>query len=100
MATEILIFFYFALAAMIPFLFFTCVSSACRDKGGPTRNLSIMLSQYVAKFPLIICFYHLLLTVGLAAFCIREVTQNMSVAVDLNYYTKTSIRATEVRSYS
>jgi hypothetical protein len=97
MANEIYVFFYYALAAIIPFLLFSLLSSACRVKGGPTRSLAVMLSLYVAKFPLIIFLYHLLLTVGLSAFCVQEVAQNMSVAVDLNYYTKTSIRATEVR---
>lgn len=99
-ANVILVFFYYAIAAIIPFLLFSCLSSACRDKGGPTRSLTIMLCQYISKFPLIICLYHLLLTIGLAAFCVQEVQENMSVAVDLNYYTKTSIRATEVRYYA
>jgi hypothetical protein len=98
MANEIYVFIYYALAAIVPFLLFSCLSSACRSKGGPIRSLTVMLSLYVSKFPLILCIYHLCLTFALSAFCVREVTQNMNVAVDLNYYTKTSIRATEVKS--
>lgn len=95
---ELVPFLYYGAAVLAPFLLFCCISSAYGNSKGPSRSLTVVMCQYVGKFPLLITLFHLVLTVTLSAYCIRDVAENMGVAVDLNYYTKTSIRATEVRN--
>jgi hypothetical protein len=60
------------------------------------KSLSHRLCQYVTKFSLVICLYHCLLTIVFTSFCAMEVKHKLNIAVDLNYYTKTSIRTAEV----
>ena len=93
---RILPYIYYMVLVTSPFLIFCSVSSACRDKQAPVRSVTVLLSQYVAKLPFWITLYHLVLTLALCYFSVQQVAQNMNVAVDLTYYTKTSIRATEV----
>jgi hypothetical protein len=95
---ELAPFLSYGAAVLAPFLLFCCISSAYGSSKGPSRSLTVVMCQYVGKFPLLITLFHLVLTVTLSAYCIRDVAENMGVAVDLNYYTKTSIRATEVRN--
>jgi hypothetical protein len=60
--------------------------------------LVIRLSLYIVKFPVTVCLYHCLLTCALTIFCANEITHNLDIAVDMNYYTKTTIRDSEVNT--
>jgi hypothetical protein len=68
----------------------------CYSPPSSPSSLSLTLSLYVTNFPLVICVYHCLLTAALTLFCLNTAMLHLNVAVDLSYYTKTTIRAAEV----
>lgn len=68
--------------------------SQCRTK------VALRVCQYVSRFPIAVCLYHCLLSGALTTVCANQAMNHLSIAVDLNYYTKTSIQAAEVSGKS
>ena len=60
------------------------------------KTFCLKLCAYVAKFSILVWTYHSVLTIALSLYCANEASHKLKIAVDLNYYTKTSLRATEV----
>lgn len=61
-------------------------------KGQRWKNIQRTILQYHIQFSGLITIYHLLLTAILAFYFIQIILQNLKIAVDLSYYTKTSIK--------
>lgn len=92
-------FFYFLLLVLIPvtivhvrriykrFSFKVCY-----------EELPKTISLYITKHSGFVTCYHLILSILLAAYFIQIILNTMDVAVDLSYYTKTSIKAYQVIS--
>ena len=91
------VYMYYLLAAGAPFVIFSVSSSLHRREESPVRSITVILCQFVAKFPFFITIYSFLITVALSTFSVNQAIDNLNVAIDLNYYTKTSIRETEVK---
>jgi hypothetical protein len=56
------------------------------------REIQTTILKYHIKFSGLITIYHLILTSVLALYFIQSIFQNLKIAVDLSYYTKTSIK--------
>lgn len=100
------VFLVFSVLILVPFIVYVEIFQHCCEESTPVDNdtmwkkainsLAINLSFYVTKFSFLVCGYHSLLIVALTVFCANEAIEKLDIAVDLNYYTRTSVRGAEV----
>jgi len=71
-------------------------SCGSKDLKGFLFRIPKFVCVYYCKYPGIICFYHFMLTVALAAYFGLVAADKLEASVDLTYYTKASIPSYEV----
>lgn len=63
------------------------------------QHLKETILQYHVQFSGVLTIYHLLLTLVLALYFIQIILTDLKIAVDLTYYTKTSIQTYQVCTF-